>query len=389
MKPLCFSNIWAVILTLITFILIAQESGEENVQKKMPAEEKKAAELLEQGDIHAGMGRREEALSKWSEALALAGTSTKPGTEANERMEWANKDEGWGPDKPGLQFARHLCDHSLGTQAAVRQALIREFYEENGNAQNAFAAYGGWLLEILRSDQNLDLLPLALEDGLDQQPVWLSNVLQPYSDFDTLENPQRAIRLMQILGFFEDATKFHACLLGNYQRTTFMEGFFDRIRGWKPKTRDEIKKYLEQRKLHTFGADLVTTLVESDDEEARVSFVRAHLADFARVSASRREEILSLFRLKWSGGYPNTEDMDDAVVAMLRTLHGDEELVTHVLRDRLADLLAPRNLGKDGSDDFGLAETAAGYIRAAARYQPDKARAGLKQALSLLQDSPR
>ncbi len=385
-------------LTSFTQIAVGLRAQEEPEAEELPAKQKPnkqemvGAAQIEQGDKFAVAGEREEALSLWSHALAQGGSGTRTGEEALARLDWACRESGsggWGPSLPGLAFARSRRDHFLGLQESSRRAQVHEFYA-NHESQPELQAYTRWLLHHLNSNQAIELLPLVLEDGLDEQPQWLAQALNFTSSREFLREPTRIIRAMQLLGFLEGAKTFRSCLLSEDGRSTTLTQMMGALRkmnseGESRKTYEAVSKYLKELKPRTFGADLTLALLETDAEKSLSGFITTNAAEIKRMTNSRRDEVLNV--IKWSiKGYPNADDMDDSVVAALKPLLANNELQT--LESQLAELLSAKKWGQDDIDEYKHAITAASMISATAARHLDRAEAGLRQAVALLKSSP-
>ncbi len=390
-------------MKIITFIFIlistgllaqdALESDDAQQQKVPTPAELKATEMNKEGDRLAVAGKREDALYTWSEALALAGPQTDCGREANDRLEWANRPEGWGPIDPGLTFSRSVRDRYLGTQQAQRRALVTEYFTNNDGTLEHFEAYSRWLLEMLETDHACELLPLAMEDGLDSQPRWLSQMIEALSSSQSFVNaPEKAIGLMQKLGFLNDAKTLSTIPLDEEAQSTLFAQMMRSLHSYHQDKKKlpaliQIMKLLQGKQPRTLGLELTLALLEKDEAKAISAFVLNHSAELLLIPEEHRREVIAAFKHNLDG-YPNTDDMDDAVVAALRPLLPKDELKDDTLKDRIKEMLTSERGNNSHDDAIGTAESAAVIICKSSKHHLVKAIDCMKLAIAILQDSP-
>ncbi len=352
-------------------------------------------ELQRSGDLSALAGERKEALANWSQVRTLAIEGIVPRPDALERLRWARGENGtkkWETENPGRAFAHHMRDQFLGEGEAHRREMIKKFCQdhEQNESDAEFEAYANWLRSVLAKDLNLEVLPLVLEDALSDNRQWQSGFLGYLTNHEYFLDPKRTIKAMQILGFLGDAGSFNARPLDQDGRQTAMAGMilgFQNMNSSNRPALETLKKHLEERQPRTFGADLVLALLDNDKDKAMAVFLTRYNADLTGMNQDRRQEVLSQVKANLKG-YPNTEEMDDAIMAALRPLLPEGELKTLKLEDQLAEILSPDKWGKENNDDVRAAQAAASAIASTAQKHPRKAITGLKKAVELLKDSP-
>ncbi len=359
-------------------------------------------ELLRSGDISALAGDREKAKALWGKVRTLTIEGIVPRPDALERLRWARGENGtkaWGTENPGRAFAHHMRDQFLGEGEAHRRAMIREFCRDSDHNEShiEFDAYAIWLRKALPKDPNLELLPLVLEGPLSDNRQWQSGLLGYLTSDENFLDPKRTIKAMQILGFLGDTRSFNARPLDQDGKETAMANMISGFRNMSSSNRpalETLKKHLNEWQPHTFGADLVLALLDKDQENVLAAFLTRYKADLTGMNQDRRNQVLGLVIANLKD-YPNTEEMDDAIVAALRPLLPEGELKTNKLEEQLADLLSPDKLveASDLQDTFGglkfpAAIAAANLVGKIALKHADRAAAGMKKAIALMHESP-
>lgn len=404
--------IYSMKFTLFVLLLISPclwaedeaEAEESAESENTPAEhepsenENKAAELILKGDASALKGERENALSLWGQAFGLVPSNVEPGQVALDRLTWACPREGaggWGSKSAGRDFALHMRDYYLGSVHSYRQALIRDYCQDPDNSEphEQIEAYLDWLQQMMPEDRNLNLLTLILEDGMGQDTRVLSNILSYVFNGEALSDAPRTFKMMKTLGFLGNADNFTplGISVDDGGQNTLMGRMMASLRNAdNQKQRASLvalKKLLRQVQPRTIGVDLTLAMLDSDNAKALASFLTRHKAELEVIKPNRRNNVLDVLKTHLAG-YPNTENMDDAIVALLRPLLPDGELKAHKLDDLLAEALSPEKVVLDESGEFPAAITAAALITKAAQNHPDKAASGFKVALQLLQKCP-
>ncbi len=391
-----------VFLLLISTCLWAEDEAETEDTENTPAvhepsaKERAAAELILQGDVRALVGEREDALSLWGQAFEKVSPDLMPSQMALERLTWAcSKDgaAGWSPKSPGRDFAQHMRDYFLGSVPAQRQALIRDYCQDANDSEphEQMKVYANWLRQMLSQDENLELLPMIMEDGLGKDSRVLTGIFTEIDNRKFLSNAPRAFKTMKTLGFLGNADNFTPLRFRDEDNVTFMGFMMKTVRNMDNTpmraSHEALKKMMLEVQPRTIGVDLTLTMMDHDYQKTLGSFLTRHKAELEVMKQDRRNDVLDLFKEKLEG-YPNTENMDDAIVTVLRPLLPDGELETHKLEDLLAEALSPEKVVKDENGKFPAASDAAELIINAAHNHPDKAANGLKKALLLLKKCP-
>ncbi len=350
-----------------------------------------AEELVRQGDIQALAGEIEEALSLWGEAYHLGKDQA-----SLERLTWAcfnDAGRGWEQKNAGRDFARHMRDSFLGSVPAIRQAIVRGYCQdpENKSSHAEIAAFIEWLSVMLPKDRNLELLPLIMDDGLGKDRRMLSNVVSIIINPQFMDDAPRAFKAMSILGFLGKSDNFSPLRISDDGKDTLMERMvscLSRIKKYQfLSVYTPLKNQLLEVKPRTLGVDLILVLTDSDDVGALASFLTRHTVEIGVMKPDRRKDLIDMLKLNLEG-YPNTENMTDAMVAALRPLLPKGELKTIKLEDLLAEALSPETLTKDEKGKWPVIESAAELLINAAQNHSERAADGLRKTLAVLQKYP-
>lgn len=320
-----------IILVLLLFIAACLRAEEEETDPdpappdpdNTPAEveptpaERKAAELILEGDASALMGDREKALALWSEVLALKGAGVDQRLDARERLQWAHPENGgigWGPEKPGQAFAFYRRNYFLGADEARRRAAIREYCAdpEHNEPHAEFDAYAEWLQSLLPQDKNFELLPLILEGDLGRNRRWQSQMLSNLN-YDFLHDPERTLHILKTLGSNGAADVFTLRLLDEDGQQTFMSRIVDDLLNpadeKRGPTRLAVKKFVGELPNRTLDTDLVYMLLDGDNDQALGTFLTKHGAKLAALKPDLRNTVLHM--LENVKGCPKKSEMDE------------------------------------------------------------------------------